>query len=524
MHNFTKFFKVMFNYFLKIFLILLVTLLNGQAVQAATVTWTGNSSTDWTTASNWSGGVLPGDGDDVVIPTSPSGGNMPVFSTGSVTINKLTVQAGATLTQTGGTMLAIKPITISGVFDQQGGTFLTDDHIKITSGGEIIQSGSAVIHLALNLARIPNKDIVVDGGLAETEGTVSVHNLDIKNGAMYKQTDGEIEVNFDFKNNAGNTFLSTGGTVRFKRSAGPAARFLGNIQFHNVVVEDGVDPKFDNGGGSNIKISGNYTNNNPNLNVTKSTFTFNGWGDQTIFSASAPLPAKTTFGNLVIDKPSGSIKLMSDVAVNTYTDINNLLDLNGYILWVNGVPLPVELSAFSAIVLDNAIKLYWKTETEVNNYGFEVQRAKGGLNFEMIGFVQGHGNTNSPKEYSFIDEQVTAGKYSYRLKQIDTDGKFEYSKVIEIEIGSPGAFELSQNYPNPFNPVTTIRYSLPQSGNVRLTVYNLLGEQVEVPVNEFKEAGVHTINFKAENLNSGIYIYKLETEGFVRSRKMTLIK
>jgi hypothetical protein len=203
-------------------------------------------------------------------------------------------------------------------------------------------------------------------------------------------------------------------------------------------------------------------------------------------------------------------------------------------------PLPVELSSFSAIVLENAIKLNWRTETEVSNYGFEIQRAEGNFefrnspegmdpqNFEMIGFVEGHGNSNSPKEYSFTDDLTLTPNLThtlyYRLKQIDTDGKFEYSKVIEVDLGSPKKFELSQNYPNPFNPTTTISFSLPQSGNVKLTVYNLLGEQVAELVNGFKEAGIHTINFNAENFNSGLYIYKIEANGIVQSKKMTLVK
>ena len=111
-----------------------------------------------------------------------------------------------------------------------------------------------------------------------------------------------------------------------------------------------------------------------------------------------------------------------------------------------------------------------------------------------------------------------------RLKQIDTDGKFEYSKVIEVDLGSPQKFQLLQNYPNPFNPVTTIQFSIPQSGNVRLTVYNLLGEQVAELINGFKEAGIHTLNYNAENLNSGLYIYKIEANGVVQSKKMTLVK
>jgi len=195
-------------------------------------------------------------------------------------------------------------------------------------------------------------------------------------------------------------------------------------------------------------------------------------------------------------------------------------------------PLPVELLSFSAVIVNEGIKLNWRTETEVSNYGFEVQRQaplnppKGGTSGEwkMIGFVEGHGNSNSPKEYSFIDNNVTAGKYSYRLKQIDNDGKFEYSKVIEIDVGTPIEYELSQNYPNPFNPTTTIKFSIPEKGNVKLMVYNILGEEIATLLNEVKEAGVHTINFDAAELKSGIYFYKLEFGNFFKVKKMSLIR
>jgi len=196
---------------------------------------------------------------------------------------------------------------------------------------------------------------------------------------------------------------------------------------------------------------------------------------------------------------------------------------------INSPPLPVELSSFSAILKNGNVLLKWRTDTEVNNYGFEVERSqilnvKSQLVWGMIGFVEGHGNSNSPKNYSFLDDNITAGKFSFRLKQIDTDGNFDYSKVIEIDLESPTNFELSQNYPNPFNPTTAISYSLPQSGNVSLKVYNMIGQQVADLINEFKERGIHTVNFKAENLNSGIYLYKLDFNGSVQFRKMTLIK
>jgi hypothetical protein len=191
--------------------------------------------------------------------------------------------------------------------------------------------------------------------------------------------------------------------------------------------------------------------------------------------------------------------------------------------------LPVELTSFSAATIGSTVKLSWNTATEVNNYGFEVERKVGSLqstvgNYEKIGYVNGNGNSNSPKNYSYEDKNLSAGKYSYRLKQIDNDGQFEYSKAIEVDFNSAKKFELSQNYPNPFNPATTIRFNLPEAGNVKITLYNLLGQQIRTLVNEYKESGVHTINFDASDLNSGMYIYKIEAGSFVQTRKMTLVK
>ena len=190
-------------------------------------------------------------------------------------------------------------------------------------------------------------------------------------------------------------------------------------------------------------------------------------------------------------------------------------------------PLPVELSSFSAATIGSTVKLNWQTATEVNNYGFDVERYALSAErqaWEKIGFVNGNGNSNSPKTYFYEDKNVAAGKYSYRLKQIDNDGQFEYSKAIEVDLGAPKKFELSQNYPNPFNPITTIRFNLPEAGNVKLTLFNILGQEIKTLVNEFKESGVHTINFDASELNSGMYIYKIEAGTYIQTRKMTLVK
>ncbi len=189
-----------------------------------------------------------------------------------------------------------------------------------------------------------------------------------------------------------------------------------------------------------------------------------------------------------------------------------------------GQELPVELTSFSATKIGKDIKLTWNTSTEINNFGFEIERSVFKGEWNKIGFVNGNGNSNSPKNYSFVDDKTSTGRYSYRLKQIDNDGQFEYSKIIEIDVSGVKGYELTQNYPNPFNPTTTIQYILPQTGMVRLTLYNVLGEEIRTLVNEIKDAGTHTLNINADNLNSGIYIYRIESGSFVQSRKMTIIK
>jgi hypothetical protein len=191
----------------------------------------------------------------------------------------------------------------------------------------------------------------------------------------------------------------------------------------------------------------------------------------------------------------------------------------------SNIPLPVELSSFSASIIGSSVKLNWETKTEVNNYGFEILRqAQEANEWTKLGFVNGNGNSNSPKSYSFQDKDAVSGKYSYRLKQIDNDGQFEYSKVIDVDLGVPKNFELSQNYPNPFNPTTTIHFSLPEASTVKLTVFNILGQEIKTLLNEFKESGIHTLNFNASELNSGIYIYKIEAGTNTQSRKMMFLK
>ncbi len=196
-------------------------------------------------------------------------------------------------------------------------------------------------------------------------------------------------------------------------------------------------------------------------------------------------------------------------------------------------PLPVELNSFTAEVNKKGILLNWTTETEVNNYGFEIEVSEikaqdqgNEKNFTKIGFVAGNGNSNSPKKYSYLIEGVKYGRYAFRLKQVDNDGKYQYSKTVEITVPMINAeFILEQNYPNPFNPITNIRFALRESDNVRLVVYDILGNEVEELFNGKTEANkIYDIPFDASKLASGVYYYRLSTNSKSMVKKMLVVK
>lgn len=195
-------------------------------------------------------------------------------------------------------------------------------------------------------------------------------------------------------------------------------------------------------------------------------------------------------------------------------------------------PLPVELTSFTASLAGNSINLNWSTATETNNKGFGIERASSLQNGTLpdqknwlgIGFIKGNGTTTDSKHYSYTDYNLKAGIYSYRLKQIDYNGASRYSNEIEVNFKGSRRYVLEQNYPNPFNPSTSIKYSLPQAGNVKLSVYDGTGREIETLINKWQTAGNYTIKFNASRFSSGIYFYRLSTNGFSYTKKLILLK
>jgi hypothetical protein len=186
--------------------------------------------------------------------------------------------------------------------------------------------------------------------------------------------------------------------------------------------------------------------------------------------------------------------------------------------------VPVELTSFTASSTNNEVLLNWSTATELNNRGFEIQRSTEGLEFLTVGFVKGHGTTTEQQNYSYADRNLNDGKYFFRLKQVDYDGSYEYSDIVDVELRAFNSYLLEQNWPNPFNPTTTIGFGVQNKSNVKITVLNAIGEEVAVLLNEEREPGYHQVEFRAVNLPSGVYFYRIQAGEFVSTKKMILLK
>jgi formylglycine-generating enzyme required for sulfatase activity len=188
------------------------------------------------------------------------------------------------------------------------------------------------------------------------------------------------------------------------------------------------------------------------------------------------------------------------------------------------IVVPVELSMFTANVADNIVQLKWRTESETNNYGFEIEKMTTS-GWKNIGFVTGWGTIAFPHDYSFSDRNAQPGKTSYRLKQIDTDGKYYFSQTVCIEINEmPNSFSLLQNYPNPFNPTTTIEFSLAAEEHVSIKVYSLLGDEVAILIDDQLPAGMHKAVWNAGSLANGVYYYILKAGKYKEVRKAVLME
>jgi endonuclease I len=248
---------------------------------------------------------------------------------------------------------------------------------------------------------------------------------------------------------------------------------------------------------------------------------FIGYGTAATYEGSGPAPA-----------PSNTT---ADVRRSPGTDADN--NAADFIVSApnpknsGSTPNPVELTSFSATAVSSRTLLVWKTATEVNNYGFDVERRLVNSRSSIVnswckvGFVAGNGTSNIEHQYSYTDANAAAGTYAYRLKQIDNDGTYKYSSEAEVSIAVPKVFLLNQNYPNPFNPSTTIQFTVPSDGKAVVKILNVLGQEVATVFNGDVHAGVvNSVRFNASKLSSGVYFSRLESNGDVQIKKLVLLK
>ena len=253
-----------------------------------------------------------------------------------------------------------------------------------------------------------------------------------------------------------------------------------------------------------------------------------------LLAAGFWLCASVTLGQSSVECQTGAaIEVQTGADVSADSIITNSNYSGGGTF--NGGPLPVTMTAMSVQAAKNTATIIWRTESETENHGFEIERRSVGVYegesvrgeaWQVVGFVQGAGTSSSPLDYSFVDQQVTPGRHAYRIKQIDLDGSFTYTSSLEVEIGlAPLEFALWQNYPNPFNPSTSIEFAIPADGHVTLKVFDLTGREVASLVNGQLKAGVrHQVLFDASGLASRSYIARIDHQNRYLTTKMSVVK
>jgi len=435
-------------------------------------------------------------------------------------------------------------------------------------GGGIRCLGSSPI---LENVTITNNSAVDGGGINLSGGSPQLLNVTITNnsavdgGGMFCRNASPLLLNVTITNNS-----AVNGGGMFCRNASP---LLLNVTMTNNYAEIGGGGLFLNRNSNTIlkncilwsdSIAEIYFSNEfPNAPSTITVYYSNVQGGHSGIITNGNATVNWLEGNIDEDPlfvgtgdypyllSSGSPCIDAghpDTTYNDPEDPNNL----GYALWPamgtirndmgayggpnaafwNGV-IPVELISFAASISEGRVYLNWTTATETNNSGFEIDRKTNNSDWTIIGFKKGAGTTTEPQNYSFIDDiaDIKSTSISYRLKQIDFNGSYEYSDEVLVDNTAPSYYALQQNYPNPFNPSTTIQYAIKERSTVEVVLYDILGEEVEVLVNEEQDAGYYKINFNAGRLASGIYFYRLQAVpigrqagSFVETKKMILLK
>lgn len=415
------------------------------------------------------------------------------------------------------------------------GNYLIKNNTKATSAMNQISIG-----LQGNNSPIIRNNII-EGGESIPTGGIS---LWVSGSTAFSNA--VIEGNQIFNNSFGITLYSTSNGI------------INAIVRDNVIYNNNINPNVMTSG-SGININGSPANQPI---ITRNTIYGNWWGITIQNGTTVQAGPQPNIGNIEnSDTTDDGMNIIygNIQGLNVYDLYNNCTNdiyaqnndwgvydslsienhifhkadnpLHGLVRFIPfSLQIPVELSSFTAEIAANSVQLNWSTSTETNNGGFEIQRSvipseARNLIWMKIGFVDGKGTTTEPQNYFFIDKELKTGTYLYRLKQIDYNGSFQYSKEIKVEIISPKEFVLEQNYPNPFNPATRINWQSPVSGWQTIKLFDLLGREIETIVDGYYEAGKHSTFYTVNStLPSGIYFYRLQADNITLIKKMILLR
>jgi hypothetical protein len=514
--------------------LVLVSMLLFASANSATKTWSAAGlSKPWSGSNNWSGNTLPVDGDDVVIDGSGSAiceidistPNLKSFTMSSGTV-QFTVSGnlnvggntigtpGGNFSLTGGVFTSTNgTVTFRGVNATYGnGTANTFNNIVLnkTAGNSLTMNNNMIVNGTLTLT----SGILVTGANKVTVTNTAPGAVDIP--SISGSINGQIERV---------TLLNSTGTYKFTNTNThiiPAA--LQASRTISVTSFPGVYPPAAPAG---TAINRYYT-----IAVTGGAFTASELRLEYLESELNGIPEP----NLVFFRKD--VQWVNEGGAPITTS-NYVVDgpISAFSDWTMGDglnPLPIQLASFTGNrVSTNSVRLNWRTISEVNNYGFYVQKRIGSAEFTEIAnsFINGHGTTNEPQNYSFTDNSASVENLDYRLKQVDLDGTIHYTEPIVVSSptgvneSAPVAFRLEQNYPNPFNPSTEIRFSVEKTGSANLDVFNSLGQKVATLFDEVAEAGkFYRVKFDGANLSSGVYFYRLSSGNKSELKKLVLMK
>ncbi len=446
-----------------------------------------------------------------------NGSNTSVTSTAATQTVAVNISAGgipytgfssATLTGTSGVTVTYNGSAAQTILGGQYGNLSLSNSSGVSLGGNTSVSGT--LTLTNTLMSLGSSNLTL-GASAVISGTPSSSNMIVTNGV------GELQRSFT-------------GTGSFTY---PIGDNTGTAEYSPVTLTINSAGSFSSAYVGAKVTDAKHPSNSSTTNYLSRYWTLSSSGisapNYTALFSYLPADVNGTESNIYGGRYNSGWSLLSPVnaAAHTFTG-TSLTSFSDFTGGENSV-LPVELVSFYGSEKRASVELRWSTATELNYYGFDIERATvfGEIliqNWHSVGFVQGGGTTSIPRSYSFSDNSVSSGSYAYRLKQVDMDGKYTYSPVIEITVTKPKSFELMQNYPNPFNPSTHIEYSVPAPGRVHISVTNMLGQQLNDLVDEQKESGNYSVEFNAAHLPSGVYFYTLRSGTSLLQKKMILAK